>query len=58
MNGILLVFKEAYRAELDAVPPYSFELTVHKPAGWWWSTPDEVFENGICWTVTRFKDAL
>jgi hypothetical protein len=27
------------------VPPYSFELTVHKPAGWWWSTPNKVFEN-------------
>jgi 3-methyladenine DNA glycosylase/8-oxoguanine DNA glycosylase len=58
MNGILLVFEETYRVEFEAVPPYSFELTVHKPAGWWWSTPDEAFENGICWTVTRFKDTL
>jgi DNA-3-methyladenine glycosylase II len=58
MNGILLVFEEAYCVEFEAVPPYSFELTVHKPAGWWWFTPDEVFENGTCWTVTRFKDAL
>jgi len=54
----LLSLKEAYSAEFEAVSPYSFELTVHKPAGWWWSTPDEVFEDGTCWTVTRFKDAL
>jgi 3-methyladenine DNA glycosylase/8-oxoguanine DNA glycosylase len=43
---------------LEAVPPYSFELTVHKPAGWWWSTPDEVFNEGTCWTATRFRNTL
>ncbi|MCW4047755.1 MAG: hypothetical protein NWE99_09410 [Candidatus Bathyarchaeota archaeon] len=31
---------------------------MHKPAGWWWSTPDEVFEDGVCWTVTRFEGKL
>jgi len=51
-------FKETGSAMVDANPPYSFELTVHKPAGWWWSTPDEKFENGTMWTATRFKGAL
>ena len=50
--------KEAHSVEVEAVPPYSFELTMHKPAGWWWSTPDEYFENGACWTATRFNSQL
>jgi DNA-3-methyladenine glycosylase II len=50
--------KEAFSVELEAVPPYSFELTVHKPAGWWWSTPEESFENDTYWTLTRFNGEL
>jgi DNA-3-methyladenine glycosylase II len=50
--------KEAYSIEIEATPPFNFELTVHKPAGWWWSTPDETFEKDTLWTVTRFKNAL
>ncbi len=50
--------KEAFSVEFKAVPPYSFELTLHKPAGWWWSTPDEVFDDGTCWTLTRFSGEL
>jgi DNA-3-methyladenine glycosylase II len=50
--------KEAFSVEFEAVPPYSFELTLHKPAGWWWSAPDEVFEEGTCWTLTRFSGEL
>jgi DNA-3-methyladenine glycosylase II len=53
-----LNLKEACSLELEAVPPYSFELTVHKPAGWWWSTPAEIFEDSTCWTVTRFRNLL
>ena len=49
---------EQYSVELEAVAPYNFELTVHKPAGWWWSTPDENYRNGICWTITRFNGEL
>ena len=53
-----LNLKEAYSIEVEAVPPYSFELTLRKPAGWWWSTPDEIFKNGTCWTLTRFNNEL
>jgi DNA-3-methyladenine glycosylase II len=53
-----LSLKEAFSVEFEVVPPYSFELTLHKPAGWWWSTPDEVFEDGVCWTLTRFGSGL
>jgi DNA-3-methyladenine glycosylase II len=50
--------EEQYSVDVEAVAPYSFELTLHKPAGWWWSTPDEKYENGVCWTVTRFNGEL
>lgn len=38
---------------LDPVPPYSFELTVRKPAGWSLFTPFEVYEEGVLWTRLR-----
>jgi len=53
-----LDLKEAYSVNLEAVPPYSFELTLHKPAGWWWSTSDEEFKNATCWSATRFNNEL
>ncbi len=39
-------------------PPYNFELTVHKPAGWSLFTPFEVYERGILWTALHLKDTL
>jgi DNA-3-methyladenine glycosylase II len=55
---LILDLKETYSLEFEPIPPYSFENTLHKPAGWWWSTPDEIFENGTCWTVARFNREL
>jgi len=52
------VFTEKHHAEFNAIPPYSFELTVHKPAGWSWSTPNEIFENGVLWTTARLNSCL
>jgi DNA-3-methyladenine glycosylase II len=52
------MFTEKHRIEFSALPPYNFELTVHKPAGWWWSTPNEVFQNGILWTTVRTNSRL
>jgi len=31
-------------------PPYSFELTVRKPAGWSWFTPYEIWQKGTMWS--------
>lgn len=50
--------KKVYSFDIEAIPPYSFKLTVHKPAGWWWSTPKEIFEKDALWTATRFKRKL
>jgi hypothetical protein len=52
------VFNEKYHVEFAAIPPYSFALSVHKPAGWWWSTPTEVFEGDTLWTTARLDKQL
>ncbi len=36
--------------------PFSFELTVRKPAGWSWGAPEEVFEANTIFTATRLPD--
>ena len=41
-----------------AVSPYSFELTVHKPAGWSLLTPFEVFEDATLWTILRVPSGV
>lgn len=43
--------------ELNAVPPYSFKLTVHNPAGWYWHNPLEVFSEGKIWTALRLSSS-
>jgi len=52
------LYKEAHRVEFEAASPFNFEFTVHKPAGWWWSTPNEIFEDGVLWTAARFDHKL
>lgn len=42
-------------AELDAVSPYNFELSVHEPSGWHWLTPLEQFSDGVIWTAMRLS---
>jgi 3-methyladenine DNA glycosylase/8-oxoguanine DNA glycosylase len=39
---------------IDPVQPFSFELTVRKPAGWDLLTAGEVYEGGTLWTGIRF----
>jgi len=50
--------RKAFTFEFEAVPPYCFDLTVHKPAGWWWSTPNEVFQKRVLWTTVRVDSCL
>ena len=44
--------------ELEPEPPYDFDLTVHKPAGWPLFTPYEHHEPGKLWTATPLCDRL
>jgi DNA-3-methyladenine glycosylase II len=43
---------------LRPIPPYNFELTVHKPAGWPLFSPLEVFEKGVLWTAFHLNGLL
>jgi len=43
-----------FSQELDAIPPYCFELTVHPP-GWPWNNPLEVYEEGKIWTALHLS---
>ena len=53
-----MVWKESFSVELKPIAPFNFKLTMHKPAGWWWSTPDEVFQNEVLWTAVRLEGKL
>ena len=48
------------RFGFTARPPYSFALTVRKPAGWHWLTPGEVWDDaaGTLFTGLRLDDGL
>lgn len=41
--------------EIAPLPPFSFRLTVRKPAGWDLFTSDEVFDDDTLWTGIRFE---
>ena len=44
-----MILKHKASLEFTMPEPFSFELTVNKPAGWHWSTPAETFRNGKFW---------
>ena len=48
----------SFTSEIIPIPPYSFELTVRKPAGWALFTPSEIFSDGTLWTATHIDDRL
>jgi 3-methyladenine DNA glycosylase/8-oxoguanine DNA glycosylase len=41
--------------EIQALPPYDFELTVHKPLGYHWLTPYEVYHEKTIWTALELS---
>ena len=43
---------------LQPIPPYDFEFTMHKPAGWALFSPLEVFERGILRTALHLNNML
>jgi DNA-3-methyladenine glycosylase II len=44
--------------DIRSIPPFDFELTVKKPAGWSLFTPFEVYEEGTMWTATDLEGVL
>jgi len=53
-----MTLSNRYTTTIKPIPPYSFEYTVRKPAGWPWLTPEEVYENGVLWTATRIGASI
>jgi len=51
-----LVHSFAY--EVKPEPPFDFDLTVRKPAGWSLFTPYERYERGTLWTATHLQGRL
>lgn len=50
-------FRLAARFLFRPIPPYDFELTVRKPAGWSWFTPFEQWAEGVIWSGFWFDRA-
>lgn len=46
------------RFDVKPIPPYDFDLTIHKPAGWSLFSNYERFEKGTMWTATHLVDTL
>jgi 3-methyladenine DNA glycosylase/8-oxoguanine DNA glycosylase len=53
---VKLRYRFSYRVR--PVSPYSFELTVKKPAGWSLFTPFEVYEDETLWSALHLDDEL
>ncbi len=49
---------ESFSFTLFPRAPYSFELTIKKPAGWDLFTPFEVFQDGSTWTALHVEETL
>jgi N-glycosylase/DNA lyase len=43
---------------ITPLPPFNFELTVRKPAGWSLFNADEIFGDSTLWTATRLLGRL
>ncbi|MDD1753798.1 MAG: hypothetical protein LUQ38_12010 [Methanotrichaceae archaeon] len=48
----------SFAFKIEPTPPYSFKLTVRKPAGWPLFTPFEVYGTRTIWTATHILSHL
>jgi hypothetical protein len=48
----------SFAFKIEPIPPYNFELTIRKPAGWPLFTPFEVYGRRTIWTATHFHSYL
>jgi 3-methyladenine DNA glycosylase/8-oxoguanine DNA glycosylase len=48
----------SFSFDVHPIPPYSFKLTVKKPAGWSLFNPSEVYGAGTLWTTTYVDGTL
>jgi len=52
---IVKKMKRQFKITLVPSPPFDFQLTFHKRAGWYWLTPFEIFENQTLWSGFRLN---
>lgn len=50
-----MTLRQIHEFTLSLPDPFDFALTVAKPAGWHWSTPREIFADGILWSGMYFQ---
>jgi 3-methyladenine DNA glycosylase/8-oxoguanine DNA glycosylase len=55
-NSTVIDLKTENRFSFLIPGPFDFRLTVAKPAGWHWSTLNEVFKDGIFWSGMYLND--
>lgn len=47
--------KKVAEVDVRVQRPFNFRRTIGKPAGWHWSTPGEVYEDGVLWSGFYFR---
>jgi len=47
-------YRRSGALKIKPIPPFDFQLTVRKPAGWDLFTRGEIYEGGTLWTSIRF----
>ena len=58
MMAIIEKMSSVHSSEIRPVPPFNFELTVRKPAGWPRFTRDEVWNERVLWTALQIEVEL
>jgi 3-methyladenine DNA glycosylase/8-oxoguanine DNA glycosylase len=48
----------SFNYEVKPIPPYNFNLTVRKPAGWSLFTPLEIYDKRTLWTAVHLDGTL
>ena len=48
----------SFAFEIKPIPPYNFNLTIKKPAGWSLFNPFEIYNKNTMWTVTHVDGLL
>jgi 3-methyladenine DNA glycosylase/8-oxoguanine DNA glycosylase len=57
-ENLLVKLENSFSFTLQPKPPYNFQLTVRKPAGWDLFTPDEIYGDHDLWTALYIENLL
>ena len=54
--ALMVKLSHSLTYEIKPFPPYNFDITIRKPAGWPLFTPLEVYEKSSLWTAVTLSD--